>query len=51
MRLGCMHLNMAYMESIGKLYGYGGLLAMLVDSDVYAPATAILMLEGKQVSR
>ena len=24
---------------------------MLVDSDVYAPATARLMLEGKQVSR
>jgi len=24
---------------------------MLVDSDVYAPATAQLMLQGKQVSR
>ena len=51
MRLGGMHLNMAHMESIGKLYGYGGLLLMLVASDVYAPATARLMLEGKQVSR
>ena len=51
MRLGGMHLNMAYMASIGKLHGYGGLLSMLVDSDVYAPATATLMLEGKQVSR
>ncbi len=37
--------------SIGKLYGDGGVLSMLVDSDVYAPATARLMLEGKQVSR
>ena len=34
--------------SIGKLYGDGGVLSMLVDSDVYAPATARLMLEGKQ---
>ena len=51
MRLGGMHLNMAYIASIGKLYGDGGLLSMLVDSDVYAPATARLMLEGKQVSR
>ena len=46
-----MHLNMAYMTSIGKLYRDGGLLSMLVDSDVYAPATARLMLEGKQVLR
>ncbi len=51
MRLGGMHLNMAYIASIGKLYGDGGLLSMLVDSDVYAPAAARLMLEGKQVSR
>ena len=51
MRLGGMHLNMAYIASIGKLYVDGGLLSMLVDSDVYAPATARLMLEGKQVSR
>ena len=51
MRLGGMHLNMAYIASIGKIYGDGGLLSMLVDSDVYTPATARLMLEGKQVSR
>ena len=51
MRLGGMHLYMAYIASIGKLYGDGGLLSMLVDSDVYAPATARLMIEGKQVSR
>ena len=51
MRLGSMYLNMAYISSIRKLYGYGGLLSMLVDSDVYAPPTARLMLEGKEVSR
>ena len=51
MRLGGMLLNRAYIASIWKLYGNGGLLSMLVDSDVYAPATARLMLEGKQVSR
>ena len=51
MRLDGMHVNMAYISSIRKLYGDGGLLSMLVDSDVYAPATAILMLEGKQVLR
>ena len=51
MRLGGMLLNMAYIASIWKLYGNGGLLSMLVDSDVYVPATTRLMLEGKQVSR
>lgn len=51
MRLGGMHLTMSFVASIGKLYGDGGLLSMLVDSDVYAPATAKLMLQGKQVSR
>lgn len=51
MRLGGMHLTMSFVASIGKLYGDGGLLSILVDSDVYAPATAKLMLQGKQVSR
>ena len=32
--------------SIGKLYGYGCLLSMLRDSDIYAPVR--LILEGKQ---
>ena len=49
MSLGGMHLNMAYIESIGKLYGYVGLLSMLVDPDVYASAR--LVLEGKHVLR
>ena len=51
MRLGGMHLNIAYIASIGKLYGDGGLLSMLVDSDEYAPATSRLVFEGKPVSR
>jgi len=51
MRLGGMHLTMAYIKSIGKLYGDWGLLSMLTDSDVYTPTTARPMLEGKQVSR
>ena len=45
-----MHLNMAYIASIGKLYGDGCLLSMLVDSDVHASATARLMRVRKQVS-
>ena len=32
-----MPLNMAYVASIGKLFGDGGLLSMLVDPGVYAP--------------
>lgn len=51
MRLGGLHLTMAFIISIGKLYGDDGLLSMLVDSDVYAPATARLLIEGKHVAR
>ena len=46
-----MHLNMAFIASIGKLYGDGGLLSMLVDSDVYAPATARRMLSVAAIQR
>ena len=34
--------------SIRELYGDGGILSMLVDPEAYAPASARLMLEGKQ---
>ena len=51
MRLGGMHLTMAYLASIRKLYADGGLLSFLVDCDVYAPVTARLMLQGKQLFR
>ena len=46
MRLGGMHLNMAYLASIGKIYGDGGLHNIL-SSEVYATATANQMLQGK----
>ena len=36
------------LASIGKLYGDGGNMSILVDSDVYAPASARLRLEWKQ---
>ena len=50
-RLGGMHLNMAYIASIGKLYGDGGLLSMLVDSDVYALVTTRLRQTDRQTDR
>jgi hypothetical protein len=40
MRIGGMHLTMAYLAALGKLYGDGGLLAMLTESSVYAEASA-----------
>ena len=51
MRLGGMHITMAYLASIGKLYGDGGLFDILTESDVYAEGTARQMLQGKQLAR
>ena len=51
MRLGMMHLAMAFIGSIGTLFGDGGLSQMLSGSDVYADATVGMMLQGKQYSR
>lgn len=51
MRLGGMHMTMAFLASLGTIFGDAGLLSMLVDSDVYAEATAKQMLQGKQYSR
>jgi len=51
MRLGGMHLTMAFLASIGKLFGDGGLHDILVSSEVYASATANQMLQGKQYAR
>jgi hypothetical protein len=42
---------MAFVASIGSLYGDGGLLSLLVDSEVYADDTARRMLQGKQYTR
>ena len=36
MRLGAMHLIMAFLASIGKIFGDGGLQNILTSSDVYA---------------
>ena len=51
MRLGGMHLTMAFLASIGKLFGDGGLISVLTESGVYADATARMILQGKQLSR
>ena len=51
MRLGGMHLIMAFLASIGNIFGDGGLHDILVSSDVYASATANQMLQGKQNAR
>ena len=51
MRVGGMHLTMAYIASIGTFFADGGLLALLTDSDVYAHDTARQLLIGKQYAR
>ena len=51
MRLGGMHITMAYLASIGKIYGDGGLFDILTESDVYAEGTARQLLQGKQLAR
>ena len=51
MRLGGMHLTMAFIASIGKLFSDGGLHNMLTVYEVYADASVSLMLQGKQYAR
>ena len=46
-----MHLTMAFIASIGKLFSHGGLHNMLTVSEVYADASVSLMLQGKQYAR
>ena len=43
MRICGMHLTMAFIASIGKLFSYGGLHNMLTVSEVYADASVSLM--------
>ena len=50
LRLG-MHLTMAYVAAIGKLFGDGGLWGLLMATGVYAEATTRQMLQGKQYDR
>ena len=42
---------MAYLASIGKLSGDGGLFDILTESDVYAEGTSRQLLQGKQLAR
>ena len=46
-----MHLTMAFLASIRKLFSDGGLHNMLTVSEVYADASVSLMLPGKQYAR
>ena len=46
-----MHLTMAYLACIGKLYGDGGLLSLLTESVVYAHATCRQIWQGKHFAR
>jgi len=48
MTLGRMHLIMAFLASIGNIFGDGGLHDILVSSEVYVSTTANQMLQGKQ---
>ena len=40
MRMGGMHITMAFLASIGKLYAEGGLFDTITESGLYAEATA-----------
>ena len=51
MRLGAMHLIMAFLASIGEIFGDGGFQNILTSSDVCAAATVNQMLQGKQYAR
>ena len=51
MRSGGMHLNIAFIAAIGKLFGDGGLWGLLTGTGIYAEATARQMLQGKQYDR
>lgn len=44
MKMGGMHITMAFLESIGKVYADGGLFDIITESGVYAEATARQML-------
>ena len=46
-----MHLTMAFIASIGKLFSDGGLHNTMTVSEVYADASVSLMLQGKQYAR
>ena len=51
LRLGGFHTTSTLNSCIGKIWGDGGLMEMLVDPGVYASKTAENMLHGKQFHR
>ena len=51
MQLGRPHHLMAFINSVGKLFGDGGVHQLLMMTGVYADAIAQLMLQGKQLGR
>jgi len=51
MRFGGMHMILAFLASIEKLYRDCGLQNILTSSDMYSSATANQMLKGKQYAR
>ena len=51
MRLGRMHLDIAFIASLGNLFGNGGLLSLLVETKIFSQATASEILQGKQYAR
>ena len=51
MRMGGMHITMAFLASIGKVFVDGGLFDIITESGVYAEATARQLLQGKQLAR
>ena len=51
MRLGGMHLIMAYVASIGKLFGDEGLMDIMASSGLFATSSAAALLQGKHYAR
>ena len=51
LRLGGFHSMCSFISAVGRLWGDGGLKALLVDSGVYAEATVGMMLAGKEFHR
>ena len=49
--MGGMHITMAFLASIGKVFADGGLFDIITESGVYAEASARQMLQGKQLAR
>ena len=51
LRLGAFHTSMTFMSVIGKRFADAGLLELLVNSCIVAPASAAAVLDGKHYNR